>query len=218
LADIFSRINELNLFLQGLDVSVFSVQDKIESIMKKLQYWERCIKRNQTECFSNLHNFLIENQLKLDQNTKTNIIAHLRGLSTTFREYFSVLPDSKNWIRNPFDESTIFSSQGLSTEDTEKLTEISIDYEQKQRFKSMSVFNFWLSVRKEYPLLAGKATTRLLPFSTTYFYEKAFSSYANLKTKHRNRFNAEPDIRLYLSSVVPDYQAPCRSKQAHPSH
>jgi hypothetical protein len=29
LTDIVSRINELNLSLQGLDISVFSVQDKI---------------------------------------------------------------------------------------------------------------------------------------------------------------------------------------------
>jgi hypothetical protein len=153
----------------------------------------------------------------LDQNTKTNIIAHLRSLSAVFREYFSVLSDSNNWIRNTFDESTIFSSQGLSTEDTEKLIEISSDYELKLRFKSLSLINFWLSVRKEYPLLAGKATTTLLPFSTTYHCEKGISSYANLKTEHRNRLSAEPDLRLCLSSKVPDYQALCRSKQAHPS-
>jgi hypothetical protein len=97
-------------------------------MMKKLQFWERCIESNQTECFRNLHNFLIQNQLKLDQNTKTNIIAHLRDISATFREYFPVLSDSNNWIWYPFGESTIFSSQGLSTEGTEKLTEISNDY------------------------------------------------------------------------------------------
>jgi hypothetical protein len=100
----------------------------------------------------------------------------------------------------------------LSTEDTEKLIEISSDYELKLRFKSLSLINFWLSVRKEYPLLAGKATTTLLPFSTTYLCEKAFSSYANLKTKRRNRLNAEPDLRLHFSSVVTGYQALCRSE------
>jgi hypothetical protein len=50
----------------------------------------------------------------------------------------------------------------------------------------------WLSVRKEYTLLAGKATTGLLPFSITCLCEKAFSSYENLKTNRRNRLNAEP--------------------------
>jgi hypothetical protein len=94
-------------------------------MMKKLQFWERCIENNQTECICNLHDFLIGNQLKLDHNTKTNIIAHLRCLSATFKEYIPVLSDSINWIQNPFDEFTIFSSQGLSTEDTEKVTEIS---------------------------------------------------------------------------------------------
>jgi hypothetical protein len=157
-------------------------------------------------------------QLKLDQNTKTNITVHLRVLSATFREYFPVLSDSNNWIRNPFDEFIIFSSQGLSTEDTEKLIEISSDYELKLRCISLSLINFWLRVRKEYPLLAGKATTTLLSFSTTYLCKQAFSSYTILKTKHRNRLNAEPDLRLHFSSVVPDYQALCQLKQAHPSY
>jgi hypothetical protein len=39
LADIFSRINELNLSVQCLDMSVFSMKDKIESMTKKLQFW-----------------------------------------------------------------------------------------------------------------------------------------------------------------------------------
>jgi hypothetical protein len=127
-----------------------------------------------------LHKFLIESQLKLDQNTKTNIIAHLRGLSATFKEYFPALSDSINRIRNPFDEFTNFSSQGLSTEDAEILIEISSDYELKLRYQSLSLINFWLSVRKDYPLLAGRAIATLLPFSSTYLCEKAFSSYANL--------------------------------------
>jgi hypothetical protein len=66
----------------------------------------------------------------------------------------------------------------------------------KLRFKSLSLINFSMSVRKEYPLLAGKATTTWLPLSTAYLCEKAFFSYENLKTKHRNRLNAEPDLRL----------------------
>jgi hypothetical protein len=88
--------------------------------------------------------------------------------------------------------------QGLSTEDTEKLIDIARVYELKLRFKRLSLINFWLSVRKEYPLLTGMATTTLLLFSTTCLCEKAFSSYTNLKTKHRNRLSAEPDLRLFF--------------------
>jgi hypothetical protein len=72
-----------------------------------------------------------------------------------------MLLDSNNWIRNPSDESTIFSLQRLNTEGAGKLIEISSGYELKQRFKSLSLNNFWLNVSKEYPLLTGKATTTL---------------------------------------------------------
>uniref|UniRef100_A0A8C3FIZ9 Uncharacterized protein n=1 Tax=Chrysemys picta bellii TaxID=8478 RepID=A0A8C3FIZ9_CHRPI len=164
LADIFSRINDLNLSLQGLNITVFNVQERVESLIKKLQFWESCLENNQTECFSNFHDFLAEHKLQLDQCTKTNIIAHLKGLCTTFREYFPAI------------------------------------------------------LRNEYPFLAEKAAAVLLPFSTTYLCEKAFSSYAHLKTKYRNRLDAEPDLRLYLSPVVPDFQELCRAKQVNPSH
>jgi hypothetical protein len=81
------------------------------------------------------------------------------------------------------------------------MIEISSDYEMKLRFKSLSLINFWLSVRKEHTLLAGKAATTLLPFSTSYLCEKAFYSYTNMKTKHRDRLNTEPDLRLLLSRI-----------------
>jgi hypothetical protein len=106
----------------------------------------------------------------------------------------------------------------LSTEDTANLLDISSDYEPKMAFRILSLINIWLSVRKEYPLLGGKAATTSLPLSTTYLCEKAFSSCANLKTKHRRRLNAEPDLRLHPSPVVPEYQALRSSTQAHPSH
>uniref|UniRef100_A0A8C0IJU4 DUF4371 domain-containing protein n=1 Tax=Chelonoidis abingdonii TaxID=106734 RepID=A0A8C0IJU4_CHEAB len=60
LADIFSRINYLNLSLQGLNVTVFNVQERAESLIKKLQFWDSCLETNQTECFSNLLDFLAE--------------------------------------------------------------------------------------------------------------------------------------------------------------
>uniref|UniRef100_A0A674JCF8 HAT C-terminal dimerisation domain-containing protein n=1 Tax=Terrapene triunguis TaxID=2587831 RepID=A0A674JCF8_9SAUR len=179
LADIFSRINYLNFSLQGLNVTVFNVQDRVESMIKKLQF---------SEIGSvTLHNF--------------------QGLLS------SCISDN-DWIRNPFDDTT-FSPQILNTEEKEKMIEISCDYKLRRSFRNLSLINFWLSLRNEYPLLAEKAAAVLLPFSTTYLCEKAFSSYAHLKTKYRNRLDAEPDLRLYLSPRVPDFKELCRAKQAH---
>lgn len=216
LADIFSKINSLNLSLQGSNINVYIVQDRIESFIKKLNFWETCFNSNQTECFDTLHDYLVENQLSLDENVKNMVKEHLRGLGKTFREYFPAMSNNNNWIRNPFEDSTI-SESTLSVNEKEQLLEISTDFQLQKSYKSLSLIGFWLSL-KEFAVLANKAITALLPFSSTYLCEKSFSSYAYLKNKYRNRLCAESDLRLYLTSVVPDFKALCRGKQAQPSH
>ncbi|KAI4815534.1 hypothetical protein KUCAC02_005676 [Chaenocephalus aceratus] len=44
LSDIFSRLNDLNLGLQGLSINVFDVQDKINTMLKKLELFEIKVK------------------------------------------------------------------------------------------------------------------------------------------------------------------------------
>ena len=51
LGDIFSRLNELNLGLQGLSATMFNVRDKIEAMIKKLRLW--------LDCFPSLHDFFV---------------------------------------------------------------------------------------------------------------------------------------------------------------
>jgi len=38
------------------------------------------------------------------------------------------------------------------------------------------------------------------------------------KTKHRNKFDAEADLRWQLSPIVPDFKFICSTEQPHPSH
>ena len=57
LGDIFSRLNELNLGLQGLSATMFNVRDKIEAMIKKLKLWLDCMNNNKTEVFLSLHDF-----------------------------------------------------------------------------------------------------------------------------------------------------------------
>lgn len=38
LVDIFSALNELNLSLQGVSLTVFNTQDRIEAMIKKLRF------------------------------------------------------------------------------------------------------------------------------------------------------------------------------------
>jgi len=53
-------------------------------------------------------------------------------------------------------------------------------------------------------ILSSKAKLLLLPFSSIYLYETAFSRYTVTKTKYRACLDAVDDMRFQLTSVTPD--------------
>lgn len=217
LADIFSKLNELCLSLQGPGVTIFNVHDKIEAMLRKLNFWNQCLQMNEYDCFGSLSSFLSENKIQLNENIKKDISEHLKQLQLTFKDYFPNKPESNIWIRNPF-QGDITSDTSLSLLEKEKLLDLSSDNSLKAVFAHHSLIDFWLSVKNEYPILAEKAIKILLPFCTTYLCEKGFSTYTYLKDKYRNRLNAEPDLRLKLSDIEPNFEFLCSTKQAQISH
>lgn len=220
LADIFCKLNELNLSLQGAGVTIFSVHDRIEAMLKKINFWIQCLQMNEYECFGSLSTFLSENSIKLDENIKKNICEHLKHLQLTFDDYFPNrcnISISNNWIRSPF-QGNVSIETSLTLQEKEKLIELSCDSSLKAIFKDHSLIDFWLSIKNEYPVLSKKAIEVLLPFCTTYLCEKGFSTYTYLKDKYRNRLNAEPDLRLKLSDIEPNFELLCSIKQPQISH
>ncbi|XP_026508959.1 zinc finger BED domain-containing protein 5-like [Terrapene carolina triunguis] len=103
LADIFSCLNELSLGLQGLSTTIFKTQDKIESMIKKLLFWDSCLKRNEIDSFPTLQEFLAANDnMVLHECVKADIMEHLQQLSKQLRKYFPKMDNANSWIRNPF--------------------------------------------------------------------------------------------------------------------
>jgi len=49
-----------------------------------------------------------------------------------------------------------------------------------------NIDSFWLNLASEYPVISQKAILLLLPFSTSYLCEQAFSALNNIKTSSRN--------------------------------
>lgn len=88
----------------------------------------------------------------------------------------------------------------------------------KMKFETLSLSNYWMYVKKDFPILAESALKCLLPFATTYLCESGFSTLKVLKTKHRARLNVESDMRVALTDMKPRLDKLCRSHQAHPSH
>lgn len=59
LSNMFSRLNELNLGLQGLSVNVFDVQDKISAALKKMELFEIRVKAGDVSYFSFFGQFFV---------------------------------------------------------------------------------------------------------------------------------------------------------------
>ena len=88
LADIFAKINEVNLSLQGKNVTVFTAQDKIVSLSRKLRFWASCAENNNVDCFQTLNDFIIETECVLDENVCSEIVNHIRDLEANLVKYF----------------------------------------------------------------------------------------------------------------------------------
>ena len=214
LADIFSRLNELNLGLQGVSATIFNVRDKIEAMIKKLNLWLNCTENNKTEVFPTLHEFLCANELSLTDMMKQEITAHLSALAAQLRKYFPKSDSSDSWIRHPF--TAVPTS--LSISEQESFIEITTDGSLKMEFNQKPLPDFWIGLRTEQPVLAKRAVKTLMPFATTYLCESGFSALTSMKTKWRARLCVENDLRLGLSEIQPNIANLCASCQAHPSH
>ena len=55
----FSRLNDLNLGLQGLSSTIFNVRDKIEVMMKKSELFSVLINKDNTQVFPPLYDFFV---------------------------------------------------------------------------------------------------------------------------------------------------------------
>lgn len=218
LSDLFGRLNDLNLGLQGTTVNRFSVADKIKAFVGKLCLIKSAIEANNFQHLPTLEGFLKENNLEMQQAVLTDMANHCQQLVSQFKEYFNSDQDQEKyaWIRNPFlcDKT----STELSASDQEQLIDLSCDGTLKLEFQSCDLGEFWAKRQTEFSSLAEKALRFLLPFATTYLCETGFSALLGIKNKYRSRLNVEPDLRLKLSSTSPDIKKLCQNIQCHPSH
>ncbi|KAK1897528.1 Zinc finger BED domain containing protein 5 [Dissostichus eleginoides] len=125
LSDIFSRLNDLNLGLQGLSINVFDVQDKINTMLKKLELFQIKVKAGDVSAFPALESFLSENELTLDDGVRDNMVAHLVSLRQQFRQYFPVMTEDNSWMRSPFSMEASGLPKNLTVAEQESVIELS---------------------------------------------------------------------------------------------
>ncbi|MBN3322404.1 ZBED5 protein, partial [Atractosteus spatula] len=125
LADIFTHLNELNMGLQGLSLTIFDVSDKITAMKKKLQLFVNKINAGDVFSFPTLENHLHTYVVEHDAAVR-DVIVHLLSLKEQFSEYFPV-EATPEWIRNPFTVDAEEIPKNLSCAEQEKLLELSSD-------------------------------------------------------------------------------------------
>ena len=100
---IFEKLNSLNLSLQGESMNILTANSKIEAFKKKLKHWADLLESGKMDMFSDLNDFLEENEL--NQNiVKQSIVNHLQDLTQWFDKYFptNTNPEKYDWILSPF--------------------------------------------------------------------------------------------------------------------
>ena len=60
LSDVFEKLNDLNMSLQGRNCNIFTSIDKIESFIKKTNIRKSMVKKYSFKMFSSIDNFIIE--------------------------------------------------------------------------------------------------------------------------------------------------------------
>jgi hypothetical protein len=60
----------------------------------------------------------------------------------------------------------------------------------------MELSDFWISVKKGYPMLSGKALQILIPSATSYLGVAGFSVVAAVKSKYHSKVNIEQEMCL----------------------
>ncbi|XP_066465575.1 zinc finger BED domain-containing protein 5-like [Tiliqua scincoides] len=221
LADIFSKLNELNLYLQVTEGDdIFAVHDKIRGFIKKLVLWKKNVEDCKYDCFDTFQTFIIENEVYPAYGIIIEIAAHLNALKEDFDYYFSDEMKNcqqKNWILNPFQG---YVTTGISTKADEELIDLSKDTSSKLNFNRRKLTQFWLSVQQTFPTLSTEALKVLLPFSSSYTCEVGFSAMVGIKNRFRNKLQLSNSLRLKITNIDVDINAVINSnrKQAHPSH
>ena len=85
-SDIFEKLNDLNLPLQGENSHVFTLMSKIEAFMKKISIWLQKVANSSFEMFTCMEDYIPENELGFDA-MKSLVINHDKP-KTHFEKYF----------------------------------------------------------------------------------------------------------------------------------
>uniref|UniRef100_K7FY10 DUF4371 domain-containing protein n=1 Tax=Pelodiscus sinensis TaxID=13735 RepID=K7FY10_PELSI len=187
----FTKLNEVNLALQGRKPNIFTVKDKM-SLLRKLEFCASSVEEKNFDCFPTLNDFWTETNSILSEDIHSDCVQHLSDLHSSLLEHF---PHTNN-------NSPSHLAYQLKTE-------ILINMTSEAKFQQ-TFTKFWSNLIQEYRKVVKHAVYELL-LSATHLCEIGFLYYTASKTEDRNKFAAH--LRIQICSIIPDVKWICKGKK-----
>lgn len=217
MADIFNRMNENNLQLQGKNVTLIDSKRVISTLIQKLALYKRNLARRSYEQFPMLAEIICVSGGQPNDEELMIFTDHLEKLIADMKIRFA---DLCNLVIPPW----VISINSIDPTDfhediQEELIEAQNDNE-LQISMGIAYAPAWMHARHRYPKLFEISQPLLLTFPTSYMVEAAFSHVAALLSKQRNRLDIvkRGDIRLKLTNITPRVQQLAKNIVGQGSH
>ena len=214
LADIFSSLNQLNVQMQGKNVTIIDVCDKIQGFQKKLDLWSRRVQKGIYTNFPTFDDWKVNRSCNEISDLKVEIRQHLATLKNNFDGYFegAITNSTAPWITHSFKAKL----ESIADDDLCKDELIDLQCSMMLHSKFMSCngdfSKFWCGLVEEFPMLIKHAFEVIIPFAMTYLCEAGFSSLLTIKTKLRSCLVPKDDMRVALSTTAPRISEIVRGK------
>ena len=217
LTEMFSKLNEVNLQLQGDEISLIKAKSTFSAFLSKLQLYSRNLERREFRQFPCLSD--LEKKTGVKDDDIAVYCAHLAELhwdmSVRFNDLFYL--EIPVWVIDLFTEP----STEVPTHLEEELVSLQNAEDLKPKLKT-SYQAFWMqtAIPKRYPTPGKDIKLFFIAFPTSYLVVRGFSAVSRLLTNQRNKLNITErgDLRLLLTNLHPDVDSLIAMHQGHPSH
>ena len=213
MADIFDVLNHLNQQMPGSGVNIIEAEENLRALQKKLPLWKR---RTENDCVSKIEDVSGIGDISVPGELKQAFAIHLDELAKSLDGYFPTRESYPAWVRQPFTFSV--ATADVNDEYLDEIIELQQSQVQRQLFRTTTLSTFWCHQIAAYPLISKNALEILIPFVTTYLCEQSFSMMVDIKTKKRNRFCCENDMRVALAKLKPRISEIVSERQQQKSH
>jgi len=226
LTDITSKLNELNLALQGKNKTIADMITTVDTFKTKLEMWIAQFDKKDLKHFSNLKDEIGSNIEIYNYDEFGNMLQEIFvQIQHRFTEFEKLRPIA-SFITSPLNKINVENMAKLISElfrmDVCGLELQLVELQSDIALKSRDQLDIWKHISIErYPLLKDAYHRIHSCFASTYLCESSFSHMNYMKSKYRTRLtdkHMDDCLCLAISNYEPNYMKIAENIQCQTSH